>query len=170
NETVRNASVIMNTDGVLMYLSKRDFLKLLKEPKVDVAEAAEVPERVAAGAICIDVRTEEEYESGHLDRAINLPLNLLRIKTRLLNKYTPYILYCDTGRRSRAAAHLLARAGYHALALEGGPRGLQRRPPPWARPPPLEGGLRGLQPAEGVNLATSTAEFLLKDGELVAGE
>lgn len=150
NETVRNASVIMNTDGVLMHLSKRDFLKLLKEPKVDVAEAAEIPERVIAGAICIDVRTEEEYESGHLDRAINLPLNLLRIKTRLLNRETAYILYCDTGRRSRAAAHLLARAGYQAVALEG--------------------GLRGLHPAEGVDLATSTAEFLLKDGELVAGE
>lgn len=150
NETVRNASVIMSTDGVLMYISKRDFLKLLKEPKVDEVEARDLPALVEQGVICIDIRTQEEYESGHLARAINLPLNLLRIKTRLLNRDDRYVLYCDTGRRSRAAAHLLARAGFNVVALTG--------------------GLRGLRPAQGVNLPVDDREFLLKDGRVVEVE
>lgn len=148
NETVRNASVIMKTAGELMYISKRDFLKLLKEPKVEMADAREVRELIEQGAISIDVRSEEEYETGHLEQAINLPLHLLRIKTRLLNRETQYILYCDTGRRSRAAAHLLSKAGYQAIALNA--------------------GLRGLRPAQGVNLAANNAEFLLKDGKVIA--
>jgi CRP-like cAMP-binding protein len=150
NETVRNASVIMKTDGVLMYMTKRDFLKLLKEPSIAVADAREVRGLIKQGAISIDVRTEEEYESGHLEQAINLPLNLLRIKTRLLNSDIQYILYCDTGRRSRAAAHLLAKAGFQVAALEG--------------------GLRGLQPTQGVNLAADNTEFLLKDGQVIKGD
>ncbi|MGQ9425176.1 cyclic nucleotide-binding domain-containing protein [Gilvimarinus sp. F26214L] len=147
NETVRNASVIMKTDGVLMYISKRDFLKLLKEPRVQLADAHEVRALLDEGAISIDVRTEEEYEAEHLDRAINLPLNLLRIKTRLLSKDVQYVIYCDTGRRSRAAAHLLTRAGYKAVALDA--------------------GLKGLRPAQGVNLSLDNASFLLKDGMVV---
>ncbi|MEX1031774.1 MAG: cyclic nucleotide-binding domain-containing protein [Cellvibrionaceae bacterium] len=150
NETVRNASVIMKTDGVLMYISKRDFLKLLKEPQVDVADAREVRDLISQGAICIDVRTEEEYESGHLEQAINIPLNLLRIKTRLLDYDTQYILYCDTGRRSRAAAHLLAKSAFKTIALGA--------------------GLQGLRPAQGVNLEVGDAEFLLKGGRVVRGE
>lgn len=146
NETVRNASVIMKTHGVLMSISKRDFLKLLKEPVVEMADAPDVRQLIEQGAISIDVRTEEEYESDHLEKAINLPLHLLRIKTRLLNHNTQYILYCDTGRRSRAAAHLLTRAGFKAVALSA--------------------GLRGLRPAQGVNLAVDNAEFLLKNGQV----
>lgn len=150
NETVRNASVIMKTDGVLMYISKRDFLKLLKEPKVEQADPRDIRELLKDGTICIDVRTQEEYEAGHLNHAINLPLNLLRIKTRLLNPEDRYVLYCDTGRRSRAAAYLLSKSGFNVLALDG--------------------GLRGLRPTQGVNLPADSREYLLKNGQVVESE
>jgi CRP-like cAMP-binding protein len=71
NETVRNASIIMKTDGILMYISKRDFLKLLKEPKVDLLEAQDLPKALADGTIFIDVRTEVEYAEGHIEEAVN---------------------------------------------------------------------------------------------------
>ncbi|MCW8193330.1 cyclic nucleotide-binding domain-containing protein [Proteobacteria bacterium 005FR1] len=148
-ETVRNASVIMTIDGELAYISKRDFLKLLREPEVAIADPDQVRDLIDQGAICIDVRTQEEYEAGHLAQAINLPLHLLRIKTRLLNRDTEYVIYCDTGRRSRAAAHLLNKAGYRVVALNA--------------------GLRGLRPAQGVNLPVDNAEFLLKDGRVIEG-
>lgn len=148
NETVRNASVIMKTDGVLMYLSKRDFLKLLKEPKVRSVDSIWAESAVKKEvAIAIDVRTEEEYAAERLERAVNIPLHLLRIKTRLLNRDTTYLLYCDTGRRSRAAAHLLSRAGFNAVALEGGLR-------EWDSSLPL---VRG----------AAEAEYMLKNGKLV---
>lgn len=150
NETSRNASVVMKTDGVLMYISKRDFQKLLKEPKVDFAADDEVKDMLDSGAICIDVRTEAEYESGHLEQAINIPLNLLRIKTRLLDTDKPYLLYCDTGRRSHAASHLLHKAGFKVASVKA--------------------GLRGLRSAGDFKLVTGPQGFVLKDGDVVPGK
>ncbi|GAB1268160.1 hypothetical protein NBRC116493_14130 [Aurantivibrio infirmus] len=150
NETSRNATVTMKTDGVLMYISKRDFQKLLKEPKAEVADDAEIKEMLAKDVICIDVRTEAEYESGHLEQAINIPLNLLRIKTRLLDANTPYILYCDTGRRSQAASHLLNKAGFKVTSVKA--------------------GLRGLRKGDGFKLETGQQGFVLRDGGVIRGK
>lgn len=120
-ETVRNANVTMISDGVLMRLEKSDFMLLLREPEVGEAsrKALEGPD----APVIVDVRTEEEYAAGHLDRAANIPLNLLCLKKRLLDRDKRYLFYCDTGRRSRAAAYLLGREGYDTAALEGGLRG-----------------------------------------------
>lgn len=149
NETVRNASVIMKTDGVLMYISKRDFLKLLKQPKIDVVEPKELPAKFESGAICIDVRTQEEYAEGHIDKAVNIPLNLLRIKTRLLDRDTPYVVYCDTGRRSKAAAHLLKQGKYSVQALNG--------------------GVQQVKNAGNIPLQAGDEDYVLKDGKVVLG-
>lgn len=117
NDAPRNASVIMRTDGVLMCLDKQDFYRLLKEPVVASLPLQELEQKINHGCVCVDVRTEEEYNQRHLPFAVNIPLNLLAIKSRLLNRSTEYLFYCDTGRRSRAAAHLLAQQGYKTLAL-----------------------------------------------------
>jgi CRP-like cAMP-binding protein len=118
-ETLRNASVTMTTDGVLMRLGKEDFKLLLLEPQVE-----EVAEEDFAGfseaPVYVDVRTQSEYDEGHLVLAANLPLNLLSLKKRLLRQSIPYVFYCDTGRRSRAAAYLLGKEGYNTFALRGG--------------------------------------------------
>lgn len=122
NETVRNATVMMRTDGVLMRLDKQDFYRLLKEPSVATLALNELEEHIAKGIVAVDVRSEEEYSEVHLSQAVNIPLNILAIKSRLLAKDKLYIFYCDTGRRSRAAAHLLAQHGYKTLALENCPQ------------------------------------------------
>ncbi|HEY8940398.1 MAG TPA: cyclic nucleotide-binding domain-containing protein [Cellvibrio sp.] len=121
NETVRNATVMMRTDGVLMRLEKQDFYRLLKEPEVSTLGFNELEESLANGVVAVDVRSEDEYSEVHLPKAVNVPLNILAIKSRLLNKENLYIFYCDTGRRSRAAAHLLAAHGYKTLALDNCP-------------------------------------------------
>lgn len=118
NEAVRNASVIMNTDGVLMRLDKQDFYRLLKEPQVQAITLENFATKMSDGAVAIDVRSEEEYSELHIKSAANIPLNLLGIKSRMLDKSRTYIFYCNTGRRSRAAAHLLVQQGYQAFALE----------------------------------------------------
>jgi len=122
NETVRNATVMMRTDGVLMRLDKQDFYRLLKEPSVATLALNELEENIAKSIVPVDVRSEEEYSEVHLQQAVNVPLNILAIKSRLLAKDKLYIFYCDTGRRSRAAAHLLAQHGYKTLALENCPQ------------------------------------------------
>jgi CRP-like cAMP-binding protein len=118
NEAARNASVIMLTDGVLMCLNKQDFFRLLKEPQVASISLESLTDRIASGAVAVDVRSEEEYSELHLNSAVNVPLNLLGIKSRMLDKKRPYIFYCNSGRRSRAAAHLLTQQGYQAFALD----------------------------------------------------
>lgn len=122
NETVRNATVMMRTDGVLMRLDKQDFYRLLKEPAVATLALSDLDENIAQGIVAVDVRSEEEYSEMHLPKAVNVPLNILAIKSRLLAKDKIYIFYCDTGRRSRAAAHLLAQHGYKTLALQNCPQ------------------------------------------------
>ena len=52
--------------------------------------------------------------------ATNMPLNVLRLKSRLLDPGKTYIAYCDTGRRSATAAFLLKSAGLDVIVLDGG--------------------------------------------------
>lgn len=121
NETIRNATITMTSDGELMRLEKSDFQLLLNEPEVkEVTETSlsEMPDK----PIFIDVRTEDEYREGHLSFSANVPLKLLAMKKRLLAKDQMYVAYCDTGVRSRAAAYLLGKEGYKIYALQGGLR------------------------------------------------
>ncbi len=119
NETVRNATVKMTGDGVLMRMEKSDFLLLLQEPVVEELNEAEISELIET-PVLVDVRTDEEYTEGHLALSANIPLSLLSMKKRLLSPGQSYVFYCDTGRRSRAAAWLLGKEGYNVYSLRGG--------------------------------------------------
>jgi rhodanese-related sulfurtransferase len=121
-DTVRNATVTMNTDGVLLRLSKQDFNELLRAPLLQSVTGAEAERRVAAGATWIDVRFPAEYQSDGYPGAINIPLNDIRQASAALDPAKEYIVYCQTGRRSSAAAFLLSQRGFHAALLDGGMR------------------------------------------------
>lgn len=65
--------------------------------------------------IIIDVREPDEYASGHVDGAINIPPSkLLEGADQLkdIAKDTPLILYCRSGSRSQVAIHLLEQQGF----------------------------------------------------------
>jgi len=69
----------------------------------------------------IDVRTPEEYTTGHAARAVNIPLDTLAADLSRLEKNEPVYLICQTGRRSQKAAELLKEAGFNnVLNVEGG--------------------------------------------------
>lgn len=126
-EGTRNADVIMNTDGLLMRLDKADFDVMLKAPSLALLEFSVALAQVEAGkSQWLDVRLAEEQERGMLKGALSLPLQALRAKSRLLPKDRRYIVYCDTGRRSAAAAFLLGVMGYDTQILEGGLWSLMR--------------------------------------------
>ncbi|ARN75948.1 cyclic nucleotide-binding domain-containing protein [Oceanicoccus sagamiensis] len=120
NDTARNATITMQTNGVLMRLDKQDFYLLLRNAGIKQLNLSEAKEQFTDGATWIDVRTQDEYEKGHSEAAINMPLNLLKLKSRMLDKNTPYIVYCNSGRRSEAAAYLLGEEGFDVSALVGG--------------------------------------------------
>lgn len=120
SETTRNATVTMATDGILMRLDKADFIELLKEPVVSTLPFAACQAVISAGGLWLDVRTADEFEVEHFRGAQNMPLNVLRLKSRLLDNKRHLIVYCDTGRRSNAAAFLLKNAGFRVDVLDGG--------------------------------------------------
>lgn len=118
----RNASITMATDGVLMKLSKHDFDELLKEPMLNRVSPDEARTRAFKGDRWLDVRHASEYHHSHLHKAENMPLHEIRMRMVELDKSTHYICYCNTGRRSSAAAFILAQAGFTVSVLNGGVR------------------------------------------------
>jgi rhodanese-related sulfurtransferase len=116
----RNATVRMTADGALLRLSKDDFNALLKAPLLHGLDLKAAQAKVVGGARWLDIRYPSEYQYDKLPFALNLPLSELRNAAALLNKEQEYVLYCQTGRRSSAAAFLLAQRGYRAFVLEGG--------------------------------------------------
>ncbi|MBO5461424.1 MAG: alpha-galactosidase [Ruminococcus sp.] len=69
---------------------------------------------VEKNALLVDVRTEEEYESGHLDGAVNVPYTDVHgiAKELLPDKERTIIVYCATGKRSSQAKMSLEYLGY----------------------------------------------------------
>jgi rhodanese-related sulfurtransferase len=118
--TARNASVSMKTDGVLLRVAKNDFIELLREPLLHQVGLQEAEEKIARGAIWIDVRFPAEYQQDKLPGAINIPVNEIRNLFNILDRNNEYIVYCQSGRRSSAAAFLLSQSGFKAHVLEGG--------------------------------------------------
>ena len=71
----------------------------------------------------IDVRSNQEYEEGHLDGAINISMYNIEkeISNYVKNKNDLIILYCSSGGRSREAKKTLENLGYqHVYNLKGG--------------------------------------------------
>ncbi|GAB4130162.1 MAG: hypothetical protein Fur0040_12680 [Sideroxydans sp.] len=120
SDSKRNATVTMKSNGVLLRLKKQDFLELMREPLLHRISFAEAKEKVKQGAVWLDVRHPPEYRYDKLPGAINVPLNDIRNAIGVLNKAVPYIAYCQSGRRSSAAAFILAQAGYDVYVLENG--------------------------------------------------
>ncbi len=123
-DTVRNATVTMKTDGILLRLDKTDFVALLREPLLQRLSPEEARRRVAAGALWLDVRFSAEFRHDGLAGAINIPLDELREFLATLDPRQEYVAYCQTGRRSSAAAFLLSQRGIRASLLEGGMKAL----------------------------------------------
>jgi len=120
SDEARNATITMLTDGTLMQLGRDDFHSLVNEPMIVSLTHEEADEAVSHGGKWLDVRVPSEYKVSSKANATNLPLYLLRHKLDVLDRRTPYVVYCDTGRRSSAAAFILKQRGFETAVLEGG--------------------------------------------------
>lgn len=75
-------------------------------------------------ALLIDVRTAGEYARGHVDGAVNLPLDRFAREVEMLvpDKDVPVVLYCMSGARSGSACDLMRKLGYQQV-VNGGSAG-----------------------------------------------
>ena len=79
-------------------------------------------EMMVEGNIILDVRTEQEYESGHIEGALLLPVNaILSNQLELLpDKEQKILVYCRSGNRSQVASKYLVEKGYTQVYDFGG--------------------------------------------------
>jgi len=80
-----------------------------------------VEEKIKAGALVVDVRTEDEFMDEAFPGAINIPVGALQARIKELEpKDRPIVLYCASGARSALAARILKAAGWTDVTNAGG--------------------------------------------------
>ena len=85
-----------------------------------------VKEKIRMGAMAIDVRSPDEYQSGHYLGAKNIPLQELENRlSELGGKNTPIVVYCASGMRSAKALKILTNAGFTDVMNAGTMRNLE---------------------------------------------
>jgi rhodanese-related sulfurtransferase len=94
------------TQEAVPSISAQDFQALIAEKKP---------------IVILDVRQQEEYDAGHIDNAVLIPLNVLPDRYSELPKDKTIVVYCRSGGRSARAVTLLRAQGFaKAVSLSGG--------------------------------------------------
>lgn len=79
------------------------------------------------GAIVLDVRTKNEFQSGHIKGSINLPVQTLGSNLSKLKKDRPIITCCASGMRSASAKSILQSNGFNEVYNGGSWASLQNK-------------------------------------------
>lgn len=120
-EGMRNATVKATAPCRLLRLGKADFDAHVRAGLLDEIGAEEAKSLLDAGAVgLVDCRYEMEHEASRIPGAQLHPLDRIRDTGRRLVADRRYVVYCRSGRRSRAAAFLLRQMGLDAVSLAGG--------------------------------------------------
>lgn len=123
----RTATVTMETPGIIMSLAKKDFVALMQAPlqkHISLRHAMKLVE-TDRGRL-IDVRSVSEYDLGHIPGSRNIPIYLMYLKREVFVPTRTYVVYCDSGARSEAAAFLLTQRGLKAYVLENAAEALAK--------------------------------------------
>ena len=102
-----------------------EFLEIVNDAKSRVREVsvAKARARVSDGAVLIDVREDNEYETAHAEGANHMGRGIIErdIVQTFPDKSTELILYCGGGYRSALATDTLQKMGYtNVWSLAGG--------------------------------------------------
>lgn len=99
-------TILLNACTAQNQVQVNEFEKFLQQPNV----------------VLIDVRTAREFESGHLEKAINIDIYDNQFKEKVLktDKNKTILVYCRSGNRSAQAASFLRANGYKVVDLAGG--------------------------------------------------
>ncbi|MFC8303484.1 rhodanese-like domain-containing protein [Specibacter sp. NPDC057265] len=77
-------------------------------------------DQLGADAVILDVREDYEWEAGHVDGAVHIPLDQLPARLEELDPDTDLHVICRTGGRSFRATTWLNENGYSAFNVIGG--------------------------------------------------
>ena len=80
-------------------------------------EKSEIEKYKKEDRIIIDVRSNQEYQEGHIKGAISIPEYEIesKIENKIKDKNQKILLYCDSGARSKKAKQKLEKLGYKSV-------------------------------------------------------
>jgi len=87
------------------------FMFMRRTGQVPIKDATEY---VRKGALIIDVRSPNEFKSGHLSQAFNMPVDEVDglLPAKVKDKERVILVHCQSGLRSKKAKEKLERIGY----------------------------------------------------------
>ncbi len=101
------AAVAVHADGIAV-------------PSVSQEALLDRQQQADPALLVLDVRTPEEYASGHVPGAVNIPYDQVGSRLAELPRDKDIVVYCRSGRRAQLAADVLAANGYtHLQHLQG---------------------------------------------------
>ncbi len=89
-----------------------------EHPQVDVEAILAAPP--AEQPFLLDVRTSQEFASGHIPGSVNVPLDELRSRTNELPRERKIAAYCQVGQRGYLATRILLQSGFSGVNVSGG--------------------------------------------------
>ncbi len=115
------ALLLLVITTLLIGCSSKKEAEALQHQTITASQAMEMMEE-STDHIILDVRTKEEYDTGHIENAILLPNEEITEKAEamLTDKNARILVYCRSGRRSALAAKELVSLGYSDVIDFGG--------------------------------------------------
>ena len=99
--------------GLLLIL----FLSCSKQPQNDQSELRAIVNDTAT--ILVDVRYSNEFESGHPEGSVNIPLNIIENHLEELKDKKHIVVFCRSGKRAGEAKKILEENGFTNVVYGG---------------------------------------------------
>ena len=107
----------------------------LPTAEIGTVNARELAERLTLGRLTVlDVRTPAEWQSGHIEGSVNLPVGHLVERIADVPREQAVATICESGGRASLAASILSRAGFRSvMSVRGGMAEFRRLSSPQRR-------------------------------------
>ena len=117
------AASLAPLSGCTLSKTKKDTEDMTDKAAYQKISAEEAYEMMASQeVVVVDVRTQEEYDGGHIENAVLVPNESIgsEMPEALPDKEATLLIYCRSGRRSKDAAQKLLALGYQSVYDFGG--------------------------------------------------
>ncbi len=117
-----NRSIWLWIGGAIVVVAVAAFL-LMRPQQAQASEitAAQAYAKYQSGAFFLDVRTQAEYDQGHIAKSVLIPLDELPNRLSEVPREQDIVVVCKSGPRSKEGGAILLKAGYTRVScLSGG--------------------------------------------------